>query len=505
MSRRLLSLWLPYWRTTLWHKAHPQRDPALPLVLYGREKQGRKIVSANEAALLCGIQPGQMLAMARSLVPDLASEPVAPERDAQALRRLAEWCRRFSPLVAVDAADGLWIDTTGCAHLFGGESAMLVAMEAALASHGHQIRAAIANTAGAAHALARFGSETLTVLSGEHLVQALDPLPIAALRLTREENDRLHGLGITRIADLRAVPRAALTRRFGVEPARQLDYALGRQKEPLRFDHPVVALQATRHLLEPIGTAESIMQVMQVLTQEIASLLQKKGLGARRFDLVCHRVDDMTQATRIGTSAPINDPERLYRLLQERIETIDPGFGIERMSLHVEQAERCVPVPAAGDLAGSGQEEKTQVLDLLAERLRNRAGLHAVYYLGESDAPFPEAAQQRLAAPSDMNTPSLWPRPTRVFTQPCPIVPPDLAEDFSPKRFRWYGKTLSVCGADGPERLHGAWWQNPLQAGAIRDYWIVEVESGERFWLFRNGDGVHRWSGDGAWFVHGLF
>ncbi|WP_336946733.1 DUF6504 family protein [Asaia sp. HN010] len=505
MSRRLLSLWLPHWRTTLWQKRHPHGDPAVPLVLYGREGQSRKIVAANEAALRGGIQPGQFLAMARSLVPDLVAEAVAPERDALALQKLAEWCRCFSPLVAIDPPDGLWVDTTGCAHLFGGETAMLETMKERLEARGHTVRAALAETAGAAHALARYGDDRLSIVPQGEAVQALLALPVEALRLEVEECDRLRMLGITRIADLCDVPRAALTRRFGTKPARQLDYALGRQKEPLLFEQPVVALHVKRHLVEPIGTAESIAQVVQVLIQEVALLLQQKGLGARRIDLFCLRVDEGIQAVRIGTSEPVNDPARLCRLLQERIETIDPGFGIECMSLQVDCAERQAPAMAGADLAGREREGDEEGLGILAERLRNRPGLRGVYYLGETHAPFPEAAQQRLAVPSAEHGMSAWPRPTRLFASPRPIAPPDLAEDDSPQRFIWQGRALAVRGSDGPERLHGAWWQQAAQAGAIRDYWIVEVENGERFWLFRSGDGAHRWSGDGAWFVHGLF
>lgn len=462
-------------------------------------------MAANEAALCCGVQKGQMLAMARSLVPDLVSRPLSSVPDALALLQLAEWCRRFSPLVSVDPPDGLWIDTTGCSHLFGGENAMLSAIDTALAERGHTVRAALADTAGAAHALARYGRISLLAVSSRELEQALDPLPVEALRLGQEECDLLQKLGIVSLADLRRVPRSALTRRFGVGPARQLDYALGRQKEPLRFEQPVIALRAVRHLVEPIGTADSILHVIQVLVQEITFLLQEKGLGVRQVDLICHRIDNITQAIRVGTSEPVNNIGRLYRLLREQVETIDPGFGIECMTLQVEQAERFCSTVAEGDLAETRPQENTAILGLLAERLHNRPGLHAVYYPGTTDMPFPEAAQQRLAVSAQAGMLPDWPRPTRLFAPPCAIAPPRLALDETPCSFVWQGQTLHVHGAEGPERLHGAWWQHPSQAGAIRDYWIVETEEGDRFWLFRRGDGHHAWSGDGAWFVHGLF
>ncbi|WP_309678946.1 DUF6504 family protein [Asaia bogorensis] len=519
MMRRFLSLWLPHWHTTLWHKGHPEADPARPLALYGREGQSRKIMAVNQPARDCGVEKGQFLAMARSLVPDLATHPVTPAADARALHRLASWCRCFSPLVAVDPPDGMWIDSTGCAHLFGGEVAMLETIRDKLMAQGHAVRAALADTAGAAHALARFGTKDLLCIPSGSVAAALDTLPVAALRLDDEAQSRLGLLGIGRVSDLRAVPRAALTRRFGKAVLCRLDQALGHQKEALDFDQPATALSVKRHLMEPIGTAESIAQVMDVLCQDIATLLQKRGLGARRVDLLCHRVDDVVQAVRVGTAEPVNEAMRLSRLLQERIETIDPGFGIEVMSLHVGHAQPRSPVTegamlpesstGAGGLLQAGHPPAGESLVVLAERLRNKPGLRAIYHLAETDSPFPEMAQTQGLAPvsslEGASRRSHWPRPTRLFAPPRAIAAPELTDHDAPQGFVWQGQKLRVCGADGPERLHGAWWQHPAQAGAIRDYWIVETEQGDRFWLFRRGDGQHPWSGDGAWFVHGLF
>lgn len=502
-------------------------------------------MAVNRAARAYGVQKGQFLAMARSLVPDLVTHPETPGRDARSLQKLAEWCRCFSPLVAADPPDGLWIDSTGCAHLFGGEASMLETVRARLAERGHEIRAALADTAGAAHALARHGDRELTCVPPGKTGQALADLPVAALRLAPDIRTGLGLMGITRVADLCAVPRASLARRFGMAPLSRLDQALGREKEALCFDRLVAALHARRVLLEPIGTAESLLHVVGILCDDIASRLQKAGQGARRLDLLCQRVDDATQAIRVGTSEPVNDPVRLCRLLQERIETIDPGFGIEAMSLHVDHAEPRQPVtgtsgltpsglvsfdPASSGLAPASPAEPEAprmpaMLVELAERLRNRPGLRGIYHLAATDSPFPEQAQKpadrparraagpcasRFRSPGSDDTagdgfPRLWPRPVRLFAAPCAIAPPVLAEDDSPRRFVWQGQMLRIRGANGPERLHGAWWQHPAQAGAIRDYWIVETEAGDRFWLFRRGDGQNAWSGDGAWFVHGLF
>lgn len=466
-------------------------------------------MAVNQAARQYGVQHGQFLAMARSLVPDLAAYPVTPEADAQALQKLAAWCRCFSPLVATDPPDGLWIDVTGCAHLFGGESAMLESVKTRLAAQGHGVRAALADTAGAAHALARFGLCDLTVVPSGGTDMALDPLPVAALRLDEEDESALTMLGIVRVSELRAVPRAGLTRRFGRTVLRRLDQALGQQKEALCFEQPETVLSVKRHLVEPIGTAESIAQVISVLCADMAALLQKKGLGARRVDLLCHRVDDLIQAVRVGTAEPVDDAGRLSRLLQEKIETIDPGFGIEAMNLQVDHAQPRLPATEASVLSPVSALQEKEALVVLAERLRNKPGLQAIYHLAATDSPFPEEAQMSSLTPvasgAALPRGARWPRPTRLFAPPRAIGAPLLGEDETPRGFVWQGHMMRVIGADGPERLHGAWWQHPAQAGAIRDYWIVETEAGDRFWLFRRGDGQHLWSGDGAWFVHGLF
>lgn len=466
-------------------------------------------MAVNQPAIQAGVQEGQFLALARTLIPDLIVHSVTPEYDAQALEQLAEWCRFLSPLVAVDPPDGLWIDSTGGAHLFGGEKTMLEHLKRRLADRGHVVRGALADTAGAAHALARFGSEDLICVSPGATASAIDTLSVAALRLDTEILSRLQLLGIARIADLRAVPRAALARRFGATTLSRLDQALGRQKESLSFCHPAIKLTVKRHLMEPICTAESIEQAISVLCQDIAVLLQKKGLGARKVDLLCQRVDDVVQAIRVGTSEPVNEASRLCRLLQERIETIDPGFGIEVMSLHISHAQRYQSFVEESVLSASSRAQDMRPLRLLAERLQNRPDVQAIYYLAASDNPFPEAAQKSVTGggySTEISQPlSHWPRPTRLFAPPRAIAPPRLAQGETPCSFVWQGQTLRIHGAEGPERLHGAWWQHPSQAGAIRDYWIVETEEGDRFWLFRRGDGHHAWSGDGAWFVHGLF
>jgi protein ImuB len=71
--------------------------------------------------------------------------------------------------------------------------------------------------------------------------------------------------------------------------------------------------------------------------------------------------------------------------------------------------------------------------------------------------------------------------------------------------FTWRGKRRKVVRADGPERIFGEWWRRPREFQAVRDYFVVEDELGERYWVYRAGDGIDPETGSHLWFVHGVF
>ena len=128
---------------------------------------GRTLVGAvNEAAAEVGLFQGMTLADARTHVPSLDTEPADPLADASLLERTVRWCGRYTPWTAVDGLDGVWLDTTGCAHLFGGEQAMLDDLVVRLERLGFGVRAALADTPGAAWAVARYGVNGSVVARG---------------------------------------------------------------------------------------------------------------------------------------------------------------------------------------------------------------------------------------------------------------------------------------------------------------------------------------------------
>jgi protein ImuB len=507
--RRVISLYLPSLATDRLRgeRGEAAAPPDAPLVTVGRQGQKRVILALDQAARSLGLQSGMTLAHARAMIPGLAFEEAAPAEDADALYRLAVLAlRRFSPLVALDPPDGLWIDAAGCAHLFGGEARMLEAVAGAMEGEGFAARAAMAGTAGAAHALARFGAASLMPPVGAgREAAALESLPVLALRLAEETVDELRRLGIDRIGDLLDMPRGPLARRFGAELVRRLDQALGFAAEPFALVTSPSLIRAVKRFVEPIGTAEQLARAIAGLAAMLCGSLTGKGLGARRLDLAFHRVDARIEAVRIGTAAPSRDPAHLTRLLADRLDRVDPGFGVETMTLAASIAEPLDARQLASGLAGTRREVD---LSGLVDTLINRLGPDRLYRLAPVESDVPERSLRSvpaLAPPLGMSWPEHVPRPARLLAPPEPIEAIALLPDYPPAQFTWRGRRHRVGRADGPERIFGEWWRRDAEMSAVRDYFQLEDEAGSRFWVYRAGDGVDPATGSQRWFLHGLF
>lgn len=446
------------------------------------------------------MKPGELLARVRARIPGLHVEPHDAAADTAALERLGHWLRtRMSPLVALDPPDGLFLEAAGASHLFGGEARMLDALVARLAAAGLSARAALADTAGAAHALARFGGAPTIVVPPHAHPEALAPLPVAALRLPPEEAAGLARLGIASVGDLLALPRASVGRRFGLPLLKRLDQGLGQAGEPLSFlPHPE-RLAATLRLSEPVAQPEALHALIDRLVPLLCQKLAQAGQGARRLDLLFERIDGTVAAVRAGTAAPSREVGHLARLLHLLVETVDPGFGIEAATLACPLAAPLPPGQQGSD-AGPGLAETV-------DRLAARLGEVAVFRLAPRAAAFPEASVVR--APPLARVAGGWPahlpRPTRLVEPPERVEAIAMLPDRPPVMFVWRGRRHRVRAADGPERMHGQWWHGPEEAGAVRDYFLVEDMDGARFWLFRRGDGADPATGDFSWHLHGLF
>ncbi len=466
------------------------------------------MLAANLAAEAGGVVAGLTLADARALVPHLVVVEHDPLADHRMLARLARWAERYTPWTQIDhgeegAGAGLWLDLTGCAHLFGGEAALLDDLIRRLGRQGFAAKAALADAPGAAWALARYGPDGARVAPEGGISEALAPLPVAALRLAPADADGLARLGFRRIGDLHALPRASLARRFGARTLQRLDQALGRAEEPVsprRLERPH---HVRRLFAEPIAAPETIAWAVKRLIAELKPLLETDGMGARRLELVCHRVDDTLQGLEIGTSRPARDPDHLFRLFALRLERIDPGFGIEAMMLIVLRAEPMDP-RQLGLGANAAAADGASDLAGLVDRIMGRLGADAVRRLDPRDSHWPERAQEAVPvfAPAAA---APWPkgkaRPPLLFARPEPIEAVAILPDAPPSRFRWRRRLHRVRAAEGPERIAPEWWRDPLSR--TRDYYRVEDEDGRRFWLFcegRYGEEEPR----PRWWLHGV-
>jgi protein ImuB len=499
-----------------------------PLITAAHDGRRMVVAAADAAAAAQGLHRGMPLAQAQAMVPGLAPQPADPEADAAALRRLATWCLRYAPLTAPDAADGIWLDVTGCAHLHGGETKLLRDLVGRLAAQSIAARAAIADTPGAAHAVTRFSGEVVKVVPVGDTAPAIATLPIDALRLPAAITDGLRLLGFETVEQLAATPRAPLTRRFGPMVATRLDQALGKVFEPIVPAFPPDLVQARLTFVEPLLTAEAFATVIARLTATVCATLETASQGARRLDLLFERVDGSVQSLRIGTARPARDARHLARLLGEKLERVDPGLGVEAMHLVVPRAEPLTYAQATVSLSDAGGAKD---ISPLVDRLENRLGTHRVWRAAPVESDVPERAVHRIPAlsphsappsrsvlssrgvlpprnvplPRRPSWPAYLPRPVRLLDPPQPVDAMALLPDQPPVAFTWRRVRHRVRRADGPERIAGEWWKRSGEMRSVRDYFRVEDEEGRRFWLFRRGDGEDAATGDLRWFLHGFF
>jgi len=534
-------------------------DTRRPLVLVAPGKGGARVVSLNRAARAGGIVEGELLSNARSKVLDLQTRDADPAADSTALHRLALWCLRYAPIVApwdeTSGVDGLFIDITGCAHLFGGEERLLADLAARLKAFGLFPRLAIADTAGAAWAVARHGRKDRSIVASGAEEEALHALPLAALRLSEPTQLLLRRLGLRSIGEVMHQPRAPFGTRFEPEFLRRLDQALGQIPEPLA---PVVAppvYRAQTMFLEPILTQEHVLEAARRLLTTLVEDLARDAVGARLVRLLLFKVDGDVLSLDLGLAAPNRDAEhiaqlvglRLYRLGSE----FETDFGFEAAAVHVLVAEsldeRQTPLAIGED--ATAPEELAQLID----RLQQRLGQRAVRQLHPHQSHIPERAvrAQAATAPSprlrhaegmlsarregrgegQKLAPALVAAP---HPNPLPIMPeaclrhdeewgegkpmaarpllllerPEAADvlavvpDGPPRHFRWRGVLHQVAEAQGPERITPEWWRRTAER--TRDYYVVEDVEGRRFWLYRAGL-YERDAAAPQWFVHGVF
>lgn len=533
-NRRYCAIFLPLISADKWLRDHPGQLG--PRAFVARDKGAMRIMAVDELAEALGIAPGMALADARARLPDLQTTPYDPASDARWLEELADSCDRFTPSVAVDPPDGLTLDITGCAHLWGGEAGLMSALAAHLVQLGLTLRLALAETPDKARALARYGGEMLRVgrkLSPRNLNEAglgyqsqprqtslqdartprdVMDLPIHALGMPDEKITALRRAGLRTLGDLAVRPRAPLAARFGKAMVAQLARILGEEDVRITPRRVPPDISVVHRFADPIGHSDTISATLQSLATAAVQQLAQRGKGGRAFALMLFRSDGQVQRLSIGTGQATRDPNLVLRLFQERIETLadplDPGFGYDLIRLDIAETE-----PLEADQLGLGERDTPdRALNLLTDRLSVRLEAGRVRRFAAADSHIPECAGFTVPAahpllPLAHHAPVSGEPPLRpLHLMDPPQIVQVIAEvpDGPPRRFRWRRQVHDITAYEGPERLSAEWWKRRDGAGLTRDYYRVEDNAGRRFWLFRHGlYGREKDSPD--WYLHGLF
>ena len=530
--KRVISLWLTHFATDRLSLSLSPGQRSNPLVTVTAVHGGQRIAAANPAAQAAGIAPGISLADARALFPALKIRQTTPDADIKALDKLSEASERYTPWTALDPlggflgggflggnSGGLWLDITGCAHLYGGEDALLRDLLKRLETAGYSARAGLADTPGAAWALARFGSNSINIAPPKNHKDQLASLPMAGLRLDGATVEGLANMGLRRIGDLYAMPRGPLASRFGGQALRRLDQATGALEEPISPRRPPPVFTARRTFAEPISRAEDITAALETLLDGLCTDLEDNSQGVRQMTLTAYRVDNSFARIPIGASRPVRAPDHLMRLFRDKLTDIDPGFGIEVMVLAALETNPLTARQMGAQQIETGDgtiQKSTENAARLVDRLTGRLGPDHVTRLKPVASHLPERASRETPAINTTKSDNGWTapqnqperrqsRPIQLLSQPLPIEVMAPVPDGPPVMFRWRRRQHKVQRAEGPERIAPEWWRTegrPLTREA-RDYYRLEDQDGQRFWIYR--EGLYRPDKPPGWYLHGFF
>lgn len=514
MPRRYLALWFPFLPTDRLRRerrvARFGGPDEAPLVVVETQHNALRLVDCDANAVQLGLTRGLTLADARARLPALVAVEAEPEADQRLIDRLAAFCDRFTPLVALDQPHGLLLDITGCAHLFGGEAALLALIAGYLQRGGLAHRHAIAGTPEAARAISRFGPGGIVPAGGDEA--ASRSLPVAALGIGAETVIALSRAGLKSVGDLADRPSSALSARFGEGLATRLRRTLGREDARLTPLRPPPACMVERHFAEPLLDMAGLEPIVVRLIADASQVLEQRGEGGRAFEISFFRSDGAVRRLMVETGRPSRDAKALLRLYRERIETLadplDPGFGFDAIRLAVPV---CEPLNTHQQSLDGRAVEDEAVADLV-DRLATRFGRDRVLRFVAQDSHDPRREARTVPVASSSAARLAWPapepngppaRPLQLFEPPQPIETLAQVPDGPPLRFRWRRVLHEIARAEGPERIAPEWWRDGPPA-PTRDYYRVEDALGRRFWVFRAGL-YEREEGPPRWFMHGLF
>ncbi len=498
MKQRYVSIWFPSLATD-WYELHQPELKKIAFVLVIPD-HGRKIITASNAlAIKNDITVGMVLADARAIYPSLQYFDDKPDLMPRLLKRIANWCIRFTPRATVDLPDGIILDASGCTHLWGGDEKYVMDIVNRLQSKGFHSKAAIADTIGCAWAVARFGREM--VIEKNNHVAALLELSPESLRIEVATVERLLKLGLRQIKNLLSIPHNSLRRRFGKLIVQRLNQAFGTEEEFIESIYPVEPYHERLPCLEPISTIEGIEIALGRLLETMCSRLAKEGKGIRTVHFKGYRIDNRIAKIEISTSRASHNTNHLFHLFELKLSTFEPGLGIELFTLEATKIEDSIPMQSEFWKRRTGLNNNT--LAELIDRISGKLGANAIQRYLPDEHYWPERSFKRATSLVEEPT-TQWKidkrRPIQILSPPEYIDVTAPIPDYPPMLFRFKGKIHKVIKADGPERIEQEWW---IQEGEHRDYYAVEDEDGCRYWVFRSGH--YEEEKNPKWFVHGFF
>lgn len=498
MAKRFVVIWFTHLITDWLVRQRPALKDK-PFVL-AAPSRGRMIIKqVSITAQQKGIFVDMVLADARAMLPSLEVLDDQPGLAEKILTKIGGWCIRFTPITAIDPPDGLILDVSGCAHLWGGETIYLNDIATRFHNLGYHIRLAMADTIGTAWAVARFGQNS-SIIEPNGQLNAIMSLPPSALRLDISITERMQKLGLYKISSFIHMPRAVLRRRFGNQLLQSIAYALGEADEILQPLQPAEAYQERLVCFDPIVNKTGIEIALSKLLNKMCNRLKKESKGLRIAVLKCFRLDGKIEQISIGTNHPSCNEQHLFKLFEIKIATIEPDLGIELFILEASKVEDVTALQETLWLANGGIQDHK--LAELLDKIESKCGNNTIHRFLPAEHYWPERSFKKALSLQD-NPTTTWSdklRPIILLSEPELIKVTAPVPDYPPMSFRYQDKLHRIKKADGPERIEREWW---IEQGMIRDYYCVEDEEGQRYWLFRSG----HYEGDQlpAWFIHGFF
>jgi protein ImuB len=517
-----MALWLPRLSTDRLRRAKGAPGTVArfdaPLVISGKVGSALEVQALEARAERLGLYPGMPLANARALVQPLCAVEADDKADAALLEAIADWCDRFTPVVGLDPPGGLYLDITGAAHLFGGEAAMLKLVREKIAAQGFAVRGAIAGTTLSARALAHYAPGSIVAAGAEPA--AVSVLPVTALDPGDKALRALRHAGLKSVGMVAERLCSELSERLGAAFVTRLKITLGTQDTPIQPRRPLPDLMAEQRFADPIVSQDAIAASLLSLAGSLGGVLERQGRGVRLLEAAFFRTDGKVERIAVRTGEPLRDPGVMLRLLRQKLDALadplDPSFGFDVIRLEALLADETRPAAISFD----AQENARAQIGFLVDRLAARFGEHRVQRFAAQDTHIPEAAAVAVPA-QERDFEGVWKikrdpgdpprRPLRLLQKPEEISVIASVPDGPPMRFRWRRAQFEVARAEGPERIAMEWWRSVRASGSdqtksaslTRDYFRVETEGGQRFWLYR--DGLYHQVGAARWYLQGVF